>query len=94
VLSECVHKIFRQNFFIEVSATKSWKKSRNFRYGSSGDFLSKGQKTVGVGLESTPPGPYRVKERNISICSHAGDMRLSVLGKLLIPIPVGKLCNY
>ena len=30
-----------------VSATKSWEKSRIFRYGLPEDFLSKGQKTKG-----------------------------------------------
>ena len=40
-----------------VSGTKSRK---SFRYGSSEDFLSRGQNTVGGGGDSTP-GPYRVK---------------------------------
>ena len=39
----------KQNFlkkkFIGVSATKSLEKSRNFKYGSPEDFLSKGQNT-------------------------------------------------
>ena len=32
-----------------VSATKSWEKSRIFRYGLTADFLSKGRKTTGGG---------------------------------------------
>jgi len=42
---------WRTKKFIGVSATKSWEKLRNFRYGLPKDFLSKGQKSV----DSTPP---------------------------------------
>jgi len=53
---------FGEQKFIGVSATRSWEKSRNFRYGSY--FFSKFQKTVG-GVNSItppppPPGPERV----------------------------------
>ena len=52
-LWEGVNKNFGQQKFIWVSATKSWEKSINFRYGLPEDFLSKGN----------PPHPrssYRV----------------------------------
>ena len=46
----------RKKFFwkkiIGESATKSWEKSRNFRYGFQEDYLSKGQKPVLIGLRS------------------------------------------
>ena len=45
MLSEGVNKISQK--FIAVYATKSWEKSRIFRYGLPEDFLSKGQKTTG-----------------------------------------------
>ena len=38
--------------FSTKSATKSWEKSRNFRYGFQEDYLSKGQKPVLIGLRS------------------------------------------
>ena len=55
----CKQNFSRKKKFIGVFPTKSWKKSRNFRYGSSEDLLSKG---IG-GLIPTPPppGPYMVK---------------------------------
>ena len=49
MLSQGVNKIFRKKNLIGVSATKSWEKSRIFRYGLPKDFLSKGQKTKGGG---------------------------------------------
>ena len=54
VLSEGINKIFREKNFIGVS-TKSWEKSRIFRYGLPKVFLSKGQKTPG-GVQR-PPTP-------------------------------------
>ena len=41
--------IFLQKKFIGVYPTKNWEKSQSFRYVSSEDFLSKGQKTAGWG---------------------------------------------
>ena len=59
MLSEGVKKKCSKKNFIGVSATKSWEKSRNFRYGLEGDFLSKGQKTVG-GVDSPPLPPVLI----------------------------------
>ena len=59
VLSEGVIKIFREKNFIGVSATKSWEKSRNNRYGLPEIFLVKGKNRMGG--EGWGPGPYRVK---------------------------------
>ena len=47
---------------IGVSATESQEKSRSFRYKSSEDLFSKGQKTVRGWIPSPPPGPYRVEQ--------------------------------
>ena len=38
-----------------TSTTKSWEKSRIFRYGLPEEFLSKGQKTTGRGGRTAPP---------------------------------------
>ena len=50
----CKLNFWREKKFIGVSETKSWEKSRSFKYGSSKDFLSKRQKNVGGGVDSTP----------------------------------------
>ena len=54
----------KQKFLTKgVSATKSWKKSRNFLgIGLLTIILVKGKKPIGGvgGVDSTPPGPYRV----------------------------------
>ena len=46
----CKLKFWETNF-IWLSATKSWEKSINFRYGLPEDFFSIGQKTVGVDVD-------------------------------------------
>ena len=53
-------------------ATKSWEKSRNFRYELLEDFWRKGQKTVGGGVDSTghpPPLPVLIGLMNYSLVS-------------------------
>ena len=51
----CKQKFSRKKI-IGVSATKSWEKSRNFRYGWPREFFNKGQKTQGGGR--TAPSPF------------------------------------
>ena len=59
-VSQKCYEILQKNF-MGVSATKSWENSRNFRYGSNEDFLSKGQKIVeGGGLDKPTGGNGKV----------------------------------
>ena len=101
VLSEGGNKIFRKKNFIGVSATKSWEKSRNFRYGSYEDFLSKGQKTEGggdsnplqvlIGLRISPsPHPHppsNIEEGIKKMLSGGNQIRINEINKNLIVPP-------
>ena len=71
-------------FFIGISTTKIWEKSRISRYGLPEDFLSKGQKTTEGGGRTAPPPPPRWIRRLIYVhCSPNIVFVLPLLGNLL-----------